>query len=68
MEGLILAEGRRPLHRNRDVAGAGHGAQQHGRLDIIVIGDRNQRLHLERLRDLPAFQIEGQPGVSGGVQ
>ncbi len=62
VKGLILAEGRRPLHRNRDVAGAGHGAQQHRRLDIVVIGDRDQRLHLERLRDLPAFQIECQSG------
>ena len=62
VKGLILAEGRRPLHRNRDMAGAGHGAQQHRCLDVIVIGDRYQRLHLEPLRDLPALQIKGQPG------
>src|ERR1700677_3902949 len=60
MKSLVLAKRGCPLDRNRSVPGAGDGAQQHGSLDVIVVGNRNQRLQLEPLRDLPAFQIKGQ--------
>jgi hypothetical protein len=39
VEGLVAAEGGAPLDRYGDVAGGGDGAQQHGRVDGVVIGD-----------------------------
>ena len=39
MEGLHVAVGRAPLHRHRNLPRAGHRAQKHRRLDIVVVGD-----------------------------
>ncbi len=64
MERLRAAVGRAPLHRNRNLPRAGHRAQKHGRLDVVVVGDGNHRRQVE-LFDLPRFQIEGQLGRHG---
>jgi hypothetical protein len=50
-----------PLHGNGNMAGAGHGAQQHGRVDVVVVADRHHRRQTEHF-NLPAFQVEGQFG------
>ena len=68
MERLRAAIGRAPLHRNRNLPRAGHRAQQHWRLDVVVIGDRDHR------RARPSFSIwrlsrsKASFGVMGGVQ
>ena len=62
VEGLIAAVGHGPLDGDGNVAGGGDGAQQHGRVDVVVVGEGDQRLQAELLFDLAAFEIEGQPG------
>ena len=60
----LAAIGGAPLDGNRNTPRAGHGAQKHGRLDVVVVGDGNHRCQVQ-LFDLPRFQIEGQLGSHG---
>src|ERR1700733_5303960 len=48
-----------PLDRNRDGAAAGNRAQQKRRLDVVVIGDRDQSGELQAIFNLAAFEIKG---------
>ena len=63
MKILHAAVGRAPLHRDRNPPRAGHGAQQHGRVDVVVVGDGNHGAEIERL-NLLAFQVECQLAAS----
>ena len=60
----LLAIGRAPFQRNRNLPGAGNGSQKHGRVDVVVVGDGYHGVQVQRL-DLGAFEIEGQPGSHG---
>ena len=62
MKGLVAAEGRGPFHRDRDVAGAGYGAQQLRRFDVVMVGDGDQGGALQSVLNLLALQIKGEAG------
>ena len=50
------AVGRAPLHRNRNLPRAGHGAQKHGRIDVVVVG------RWKPWAPGPAFRSAASPG------
>lgn len=55
-----------PFQRDRDVAALLQDAQVHGRVDVVVIGERDERLQAEALLDLVALELPGFAGASGG--
>jgi hypothetical protein len=61
MEILYSAVGGAPFYRNRNLPRAGNGTQQHGCLDVVVIGDGDHRSKAEFL-DLRTLQVKGELG------
>jgi hypothetical protein len=48
----------RPLHRNRDRAPGVHGSEGHGRFEIVVIGEYDQRIQSQG-PDMPGLEAVG---------
>ena len=65
MKRLVGSEGDAPLDGYGNVPGGGDRSQEHGGVDVVVIGDRNQRHQPEFLRDLPALEIKGKARGQG---
>src|SRR5271168_2148144 len=57
MECLRAAIGRAPLYRYWNLPSAGHRAQKHWRLDVVMVGNGDHRREAE-LFDLPRLQVE----------
>ena len=56
-----LIERHRPFDRDGNVARRGDRAKQQRRVDVVVIGERDQRRNLEAVLDLRALEVEGEP-------
>ena len=56
-----LPERHRPLHRHRNLPRRRKRPQQHRCTNVVVVGDRHHRCHLQLVLNLQPLQVERQP-------